>query len=64
MLLRIMHTVIILKPWNSFNPELKLQNTDSAFKNRLKTSLNELRGFKFVIALVLKLKKKKKKNIK
>ena len=35
---------------NSFNLELKLQNTESVFKNRLRTLLNELRGFKFVIA--------------
>ena len=33
---------------NSFNPELQLQNTESAIKNKLKDLLYEVRGFKFV----------------
>ena len=35
-----------------FNPELKLQGTESAIKNKLKKLLAELRGFKFVTILV------------
>ena len=41
---------------NSFNPELQLQNTESAIKNKLKDLLYEVRGFKFV-ALVSEFRK-------
>ena len=37
---------------NSFNPELQLKDTESAIKNKLKKSLTELRGFKFLTTLV------------
>ena len=47
---------------NSFNPELQLKNTELAIKNKLKKLLNESRGFKFVITLVLKLKKNNKRK--
>ena len=47
---------------NSFNPELQLKNTEFAIKHELKNMLNKLRDFKFVRALVLKLKKKTKTN--
>ena len=41
-----------------FNPELQLNNAESASKNILIDLLSQLRGFKFVIALALELKKK------
>ena len=40
-----------------FNLELQLKDTESAIKNKLKKSLTELRGLKFVTTLVLVLKK-------
>ena len=43
---------------NSFNLELQLKNTEFAIKSKLKSLLNELKRFQFVIILVLKLKKK------
>ena len=39
---------------NSFNPELQFKNSKFEIKNRLKSLLNKLRGFKFIIGLVLK----------
>ena len=48
------YTVDIL---NSFNPELRLKDTESIIKNKLKDSLSELRGFKFLTTLVLEFKK-------
>ena len=39
---------------NSFNPELQFKNSQFEIKNRLKSLLNKLRGFKFIIGLVLK----------
>ena len=47
---------------NSFNPELHLKKTESAIKNKLKKLLNEMKGIKFVITLVLEFKKKTKKK--
>ena len=47
---------------NSFNPELQLKDTESAIKNKLKKSLSELRGFKFVTTLVLVFKKIESKD--
>ena len=41
-----------------FNPELQLNNAESASKNILIDLLSQLRGFKFVIALALEFKKK------
>ena len=41
---------------NTFNPELQLKHTESAFKNKLKI-FTDLRGFKFVAILVFVLKK-------
>ena len=48
-----------VKIMNSFNPELQLKKTESMIKNKLKHSLNELRGFEFVLNLSLKLKNSK-----
>ena len=42
---------------NSFNPEPQFKNSQFEIKNRLKSLLNKLRGFKFIIGLVLKQKK-------
>ena len=42
---------------NSVNPELKFKDPESAIENKLKKSLTELRGFKFMATLVLVLKK-------
>ena len=41
---------------NSFNPELQLKDTESAIKNKLTELLTQLKGFKFVAALVLMFK--------
>ena len=41
---------------NSFNPELQL-DTESAIKSKLIKLLTQLKGFKFVTALVLVFKK-------
>ena len=38
---------------NSFNPELKFKDIESAIKIKLKKTLSELRGLQFVAALVL-----------
>ena len=43
---------------NSFNPELKLKDTESTIKSKLIDLLSELRWFKFVTISVLELKKK------
>ena len=45
--------VLVIEILNSFNPELKLKDTYSAIKNKLKKLLIELRGFKFLTGLVL-----------
>ena len=42
---------------NPLNPSVQLRNTEFAIENKLKNLLNKLRGFKFVITLVLKLRK-------
>ena len=39
------------------NSELQHQDTESAIKNKLKVSLTELKGFKFVMTFLLKFKK-------
>ena len=41
---------------NSFDPKLQLKNAKFVIKNKLEKLLNELRGFKFVITLILKFK--------
>ena len=41
---------------NSFNSELQLKTSESAIENKLKGLLPELRGFKFVTALLLEFK--------
>ena len=51
-----MHTFVHLENLNYFNSELQLKNTESAIKKKLKNLVNELKGFKFVITLVLQLK--------
>ena len=48
------HNVEIL---TSFNPELKFKDTESAVKSKLIELLTELKGFKFMTALVLAFKK-------
>ena len=53
------YNVAVLKV---FNPELQLENTEFAIKNKLKNLLIELIGFKFVITLILKLKKTLKED--
>ena len=44
---------------NSFNPELKLKDNKFAIKNKLIDLLAELKGFKFVTALVLERNERK-----
>lgn len=46
--------------WNYFNSELQLIDTKSAFNNKFAELLNELRGFKFVLTLILVLKPPRK----
>ena len=41
---------------NSFNPELQIKHNESAINNKLKKTLTELRGFRFVATLILVLK--------
>lgn len=62
---KIMHTFIMLKirfAYQVFPWELQIKDTESslikAIKFKLKKLLNELRGFKFVVVLILRLKKK------
>ena len=43
--------------FNSFNPELQLKYTESAIKSKLIELVIQLKGFKFVTALVLVFKK-------
>ena len=40
---------------SSFNPKLKLQDTESTIKNKLIDLLSELKGFKFVTTYIYKL---------
>ena len=40
-----------------FNPELQLQDTESAFKSKLIELLTQLKGFKFVTTFVLAFEK-------
>ena len=47
---------------NSFNPELQLNNTQSAIKSKLIDLLTQLKGFKFVTTLVLMFKKIESEN--
>ena len=42
---------------NSFNPEIKLKDTESAIKSKPIELMNQLKGFKFVKTLVLVFKK-------
>ena len=44
---------------NSFNPELQLNYTESAVRNKPINLLSELKDFEFVTALVLEFKKKR-----
>ena len=46
---------------NYFDQEMQPKNTEFAIINELENSLNKLRGFKFAIILVLKVKKNKTK---
>ena len=47
---------------NSLNAELQLKDTQSAIKSKLIELLTQLRGFKFVITLVLVFKKIESKD--
>ena len=47
---------------NFFNPKIKLRDTESSIKNKLKKLLTELRGFKFVTKLVIVFKKIESKD--
>ena len=47
---------------NFFNPKLKLRDTESSIKNKLKKLPIELRGFKFVTKLVIVFKKIESKD--
>ena len=42
---------------NSFNPEIQLKDTESTLKSKPIELLTQLKGFKFVITLVLVFKK-------
>ena len=52
MLLKVMQVFVMLK-LNFLNPELQLKDTKPTIKKKLNTLLSELKGFKFVITLVL-----------
>ena len=47
---------------NSFNPELRLKDTEFVIKNKLKKLLHKLKGFKFVTTIVLVFKKIARNN--
>ena len=51
-----------MKILNSFNAEIQLKDGESSIKNKLIDLLSELRGLRFVTALVLEFKKKIKKD--
>ena len=57
MLLKVLQVLIMLKILNSFNPELELKDTESTIKSKLIELLTQLKGFKFMITLVLVFKK-------
>ena len=46
-----------VKVFNFFDPERQLKDTESAIRNKLKDILPEVKGFKFMMALVLEFKK-------
>ena len=48
---------IIVEIVNFFNPELQLQDTESAIKSKLIELLTQLKRFKFVTTLILVFKK-------
>ena len=54
--------IIMLKSWIYFNPHVQLKDTEWADEKKVKKSLNELSGFKFVIFLVSKFKKQISKD--
>ena len=49
--------VLIMLNFNSFNPELQLKDTESTFRDKLIDLSTELKGFKFLKALVLEFEK-------
>ena len=51
------HAVYIVEILNSFDPELQLEDTESAIKSKLIELFTQLRGLKFVKTLVLVFKK-------
>ena len=57
MLLKAMQVLMMLKFFTFFNSELQLKDTESAIKSKLIELLTQLKGFKFVTALVLVFKK-------
>ena len=46
-----------VKILNDFNPELQLKDIENAIRNKLIDLLTELKGFKFMMTLVLEFKK-------
>ena len=50
-------SIYIIEILNSFNPEIQLKDTESALKSKPIELLTQLKGFKFVITLVLVFKK-------
>ena len=68
MLLKAMQVLIMLKLlpklyfWNSFNPEIQLKDTESAFKSKLIESLTPLKDFKFATTLILVFRKLKSED--
>ena len=46
-----------VKILNGFNPELQLKDIENAIRNKLIDLLTELKGFKFMMTLVLEFKK-------
>ena len=59
MLLKIMHTLIMLKSWILLIQSCHSKKPGSKIKSKLKNWLNKLRAFKLVKILVSKLKKTK-----
>ena len=59
MLLKIMHTLIMLKSWILLIQSCHSKKPGSKIKSKLKNWLNKLRAFKLVKILVSKFKKKK-----
>ena len=57
MLINVLQILNNVESWNFSNPELQFKGTESAIINKLIDLFTELKGFKFVIALILVFKK-------